>query len=66
MVNVLVTGGAGYVGSHLVDEAIAADHNVGFLTSFWKMPVSRTWSLFTETSEAFDRKTLGLRHWTLP
>ncbi len=28
MVNVLVTGGAGYVGGHLVDEAIAAGHNV--------------------------------------
>ena len=32
---VLVTGGAGFIGSHIVDECIAAGHDVAVVDNFW-------------------------------
>jgi len=34
--NILVTGGAGFIGSHIVDQCIAAGHEVAVLDSLWK------------------------------
>jgi len=34
-VRVLVTGGAGFIGSHIVDECIAAGHDVAVVDNFW-------------------------------
>jgi len=33
---VLVTGGAGFIGSHIVDAFIGAGHDVGIVDSFWE------------------------------
>lgn len=33
---VLVTGGAGFIGSHLVDQYVAAGHNVSIIDNLWK------------------------------
>jgi len=33
---ILVTGGAGFIGSHVVDECIAAGHDVAVVDNFWK------------------------------
>ena len=33
---ILVTGGAGFIGSHVVDECIAAGHDVAVVDSFWE------------------------------
>ena len=33
---VLVTGGAGFIGSHIVDALIAAGHDVGVVDSLWE------------------------------
>jgi len=32
---ILVTGGAGFIGSHVVDESIAAGHDVAVVDNFW-------------------------------
>jgi UDP-glucose 4-epimerase len=32
---IIVTGGAGFIGSHVVDECIAAGHEVAVVDSFW-------------------------------
>jgi len=34
-VRVLVTGGAGFIGSHVVDTLVGAGHEVGIVDSFW-------------------------------
>jgi len=34
--NILVTGGAGFIGSHIVDQCIAAGHEVAVLDSLWE------------------------------
>jgi len=33
---ILVTGGAGFIGSHVVDECIAAGHDVAVVDNFWQ------------------------------
>lgn len=33
---ILVTGGAGFIGSHVVDECIAAGHDVSVVDNFWQ------------------------------
>lgn len=33
---ILVTGGAGFIGSHVVDECIAAGHDVAVVDNFWE------------------------------
>jgi len=33
---VLVTGGAGFIGSHIVDTFVAAGHDVGVVDNFWE------------------------------
>ena len=33
---ILVTGGAGFIGSHVVDECIAAGHDVAIVDNFWE------------------------------
>ena len=32
---ILVTGGAGFIGSHIVDQCIAAGHDVAIVDNFW-------------------------------
>src|SRR5579859_75578 len=32
---ILVTGGAGFIGSHIVDQCIAAGHDVAVVDNFW-------------------------------
>ncbi len=34
--NILVTGGAGFIGSHIVDRCLAAGHKVAVLDSLWE------------------------------
>ncbi|HEY6408349.1 MAG TPA: NAD-dependent epimerase/dehydratase family protein [Ktedonobacteraceae bacterium] len=34
--NILVTGGAGFIGSHIVDQCVAARHRVAVLDSLWE------------------------------
>jgi UDP-glucose 4-epimerase len=34
-VRILVTGGAGFIGSHVADAALAAGHEVGIIDNFW-------------------------------
>jgi len=34
--NILVTGGAGLIGSHIVDQAVAAGHQVAVIDSLWE------------------------------
>src|SRR5512147_2318909 len=34
--NILVTGGAGFVGSHVVDVLIEAGHHVGIVDNLWE------------------------------
>src|SRR5437899_5276450 len=34
--NILVTGGAGFIGSHIVDQCLAAGHKVAVLDSLWE------------------------------
>jgi UDP-glucose 4-epimerase len=34
--NILVTGGAGFIGSHIVDLLIAADHEVAIVDNLWQ------------------------------
>jgi UDP-glucose 4-epimerase len=36
LMNILVTGGAGFIGSHIVDQCIAAGHEVAVLDSLWE------------------------------
>jgi UDP-glucose 4-epimerase len=36
LMNILVTGGAGFIGSHIVDQCIAAGHRVTVLDSMWE------------------------------
>jgi UDP-glucose 4-epimerase len=36
LMNILVTGGAGFIGSHIVDQCIAAGHRVAVLDSLWE------------------------------
>ncbi|HKV58901.1 MAG TPA: SDR family NAD(P)-dependent oxidoreductase, partial [Ktedonobacteraceae bacterium] len=33
---VLVTGGAGFIGSHIVDQCVAAGHEVALVDSLWE------------------------------
>ena len=35
LMKILVTGGAGFIGSHIVDHCIAAGHDVAVVDSFW-------------------------------
>src|SRR3989441_13080190 len=34
--NILITGGAGLIGSHIVDQAVAAGHKVAVIDSLWE------------------------------
>lgn len=36
VMKILVTGGAGFIGSHIVDQLIAADHQVAIVDNFWE------------------------------
>jgi len=33
---ILVTGGAGFIGSHIVDQCIAAGHEVAIVDNLWE------------------------------
>ena len=33
---ILVTGGAGFIGSHIVDQCVAAGHEVAIVDSLWE------------------------------
>ena len=46
--NVLVTGGAGFIGSHLTKALVAAGHHVTVLDDFSNGDVRNVWSLLTE------------------
>ena len=35
LMKILVTGGAGFIGSHIVDQCIAAGHDVAVVDNFW-------------------------------
>src|SRR5579859_3039341 len=36
-VKILVTGGAGFIGSHIVDQYLAADHKVAVVDNLWEL-----------------------------
>src|SRR5579859_6195403 len=36
LMNILVTGGAGFIGSHIVDQCITAGHKVAVVDSLWE------------------------------
>ncbi len=46
--NILVTGGAGFIGSHLTKKLVAEGHNVTIIDDFSNGDLRNVWSLLTE------------------
>lgn len=47
---VLVTGGAGFIGSHIVDQCVAAGHEVAIVDNLWEEGGGKTQNLNTQAT----------------